>query len=114
MAFPEGQTAMKEISTPTYTVFDMCRMEILSEAATNLGRIDAVLDAGKHLYIIEFKFKKSADAALEQIDEKKYAQGYIYPAKLKGQTVHKLEINFVYGGTPRNIGGWKEVLIRSD
>jgi hypothetical protein len=45
-------------------------MDIDPEVATNVGRIDAVLDAGEHIYIFEFKFEKTADEALDQIERK--------------------------------------------
>ena len=41
--------------------------------------------------------------ALSRIDDKKYAQKYILPAKEKGVTVHKLGINFGYAEGERNI-----------
>ena len=94
-----------------YTIFRMCDMKMITEVTTSLGRIDGVLDAGKHLYIIEFKLNKSADAALNQIDEKAYAEGFILPAKEKGQVVHKLGINFCYDEKLRNIADWKEDII---
>ena len=86
-------------------------MKMITEVTTSLGRIDGVLDAGKHLYIIEFKLNKSADAALNQIDEKAYAEGFILTAKEKGQVVHKLGINFCYDEKLRNIADWKEDII---
>lgn len=80
--------------TIVYCIFSLCGMQIDMEHATNIGRIDAVLCTGKHLYIIEFKFNKSADQAMKQIDEKKYAQKFILPAREKGTVVHLLGINF--------------------
>ena len=94
-----------------YTIFRMCNMKMMTEVTTNIGRIDGVLDAGKHLYIIEFKLNKTADAALEQIDEKKYADSFILPAKEKGQIIHKLGINFSYDERTRNVSDWKEEII---
>ncbi|MGN0940073.1 MAG: AAA family ATPase [Selenomonadaceae bacterium] len=94
-----------------YTIFRMCNMKMMTEVTTSIGRIDGVLDAGKHLYIIEFKLNKSADTALEQIDEKKYADSFILPAKEKGQAIHKLGINFSYDEKTRNVSDWKEEII---
>lgn len=94
-----------------YTIFRMCGLSMNAEVKTNIGRIDGVLDAGEHLYIIEFKLNKSADAALNQIDEKAYADGFIIPAKEKDQVVHKLGINFCYDEKLRNIADWKEDII---
>ena len=86
-------------------------MDILTEVATNKGRIDAVLDAGKHLYILEFKLQKTADAALAQIDEKAYAKKYLRPAREKGQTIHAVGINFCYAPEDRTITEWKEHIL---
>ena len=96
-------------------VFMMCHacgMDVQAEVATNIGRIDAVLRAGQHIYIMEFKLDKTAGAALVQIDEKKYTQKYILPARKKGQVVHKLGINFSYAKEDRNITDWQEEIVR--
>ena len=89
-------------------IFEMSGMEFVTEDVTNIGRIDGVLKTDKHLYIIEFKLNKDADDALSQIDEKKYADKYILPAKEAGQTIHKLGINFCYDKDVRNITDWRE------
>ena len=90
-----------------YTVFLLCGMDIDAEVATNIGRIDAVMDAGEHLYIFEFKFEKSVETALEQIDDKGYAQKYLVRAKEVGQAIHKIGVTFSYAKDVRNITGWK-------
>jgi len=82
-----------------------------AEVATNIGRIDAVLKAGQHLYIMEFKLDKTAGTALAQIDEKRYAQKYILSARKNGQIIHKLGINFSYAKEDRNITDWQEVIV---
>jgi hypothetical protein len=88
-----------------------CGMDVQAEVATNIGRIDAVLRAGQHLYIMEFKLGKTAGTALAQIDEKKYVQKYILPARKKGQVIHKLGINFSYD-KDRNITDWQEEVVK--
>jgi hypothetical protein len=47
-----------------------------SEIFTSNGRLDAVVKTGTHIYIFEFKIKKTAQIALQQILEKKYAENY--------------------------------------
>ena len=78
--------AEKYYQSIIYTICRLCGMDILTEVATNKGRIDAVLDAGKHLYIMEFKLHKTADAALAQISEKAYAKKYLRPAREKARS----------------------------
>ena len=95
-----------------FLICKVCGMDVQAEVSTNIGRIDAVLDAGTHLYIMEFKLNKSAGVALQQIDDKQYAQKYILPARKKGQVLHKLGINFSYAKEDRNITDWQEVIVR--
>ena len=101
----------KFYQTVVYIICRMCGMDIQAEVATNIGRIDAVLKAGQHLYIMEFKLDKTAGTALAQIDEKKYVQKYILPARKKGQVIHKLGINFSYD-KDRNITDWQEEVVK--
>jgi len=48
-----------------------------SEYSISHGRIDLILDLPKLLYIIEIKFNKSAEIALEQIEERRYYERFI-------------------------------------
>jgi len=95
-----------------FLICKVCGMDVQAEVSTNIGRIDAVLDAGTHLYIMKFKLNKSAGVALQQIDDKQYAQKYILPARKKGQVLHKLGINFSYAEEDRNITDWQEVIVQ--
>jgi hypothetical protein len=49
---------------------------VFSELITNNGRIDTVLETDDLVVIFEFKIDSSADLALAQIHEKKYAERY--------------------------------------
>jgi len=73
-----------------YMFFFLCGMDISSEEKTNVGRIDAVLETEKHLYIIEYKIDQSAEAAVSQIEEKKYSEKYMH----SGKTIHQLGVNY--------------------
>jgi hypothetical protein len=46
------------------------------EQNTNKGRMDAVVETEKYVYIFEFKLNKTALEALKQIKEKEYFQRY--------------------------------------
>jgi len=94
-----------------YVTFVLSGVRISSEEQTNIGRIDGVLEAGKHIYVIEFKLGKSADKAMKQILDRKYTQKFEYSAKMDGITIHRLAINFSYGKDSRNITDWKDEIV---
>ncbi len=85
-----------------YLLFKMCGMNVISESMTNIGRVDAILRAGNNIYIIECKIDKSAEEALKQINEKKYAEQYQNEV-LNGYRVIKVGINFSSDEKIRNI-----------
>jgi len=87
-------------------------LDVGMEQTTNIGRIDGVINTANHLYIIEFKLDRTADEAVHQIDEKKYLQKYMVPARSKGKTIHKLGINFSYKDGVKNIYDWKEEIVK--
>ncbi len=47
---------------------------------TNQGRIDAVIETGNHVYIMEFKVG-NAQEAIQQIKDKKYFEKYLSGSK---------------------------------
>ena len=51
--------------------------EVQSEAASAFGYADAIVDTKRAVYVFEFKFNRSAKAAIRQIREKGYADAYI-------------------------------------
>ena len=57
-----------------YMIF--ARAEVNSEEQHSLGRPDSVVKTEKAIYIVEFKYGKSAEAALAQCREKRYADAY--------------------------------------
>lgn len=65
------------------------------------GRLDMVVKTKEYIYIFEFKYDKSADAALQQIDEK----GYARPFAGDSRRIYKIGVNF--SRTDRCIDGWK-------
>ena len=54
-----------------------------------------------YIYIMEFKINKSAEAALQQIEDKQYAK----PFEADGRTIYKIGINF--STKTRRIDDWK-------
>ena len=87
-----------------YLTFKMCGMDITAESMTNVGRVDATLETGQYIYIIECKIDRSAKEALAQIDERKYAEQY-YDKIKQGYKVIKVGMNFSSKEDVRNIDG---------
>lgn len=65
------------------------------------GRIDVFFETNKYAYIIECKRDESAEVALAQIDEKRYAKKISAP----GKTLVKIGANF--STTEKNLTEWK-------
>lgn len=61
------------------------------EKSVSTGRVDAVLEMPKHLYVMEFKRDKDAQTAISQILERCYGKPYTYLKGLK--QVHLVGIN---------------------
>jgi len=59
-----------------YMVMKLVGFKIESEILTIDGRIDAVVKSEDEIYIIEFKINQSAEVAIKQIHEKRYAEKY--------------------------------------
>ena len=68
-----------------------------------IGRADAVLHLPDTTYVMELKFDKSAEEALQQIDDK----AYLLPYSANGKRLVKVGIN--YDSSKRTIGDWKIV-----
>jgi hypothetical protein len=82
-----------------YLVLRLNGAEVRAEDPTNMGRIDAVVETGKKIYIMEFKMG-SEQKALDQIKEKKYYEKYLG----KGKEVVLMGVGFDPG--ERNIGNY--------
>ncbi len=64
-----------------HILFTYLGIYIHSEVNTSKGSIDAVVQTDTHIYILEFKLDKSADQALEQIQDKGYADKFLNEKK---------------------------------
>jgi hypothetical protein len=82
-----------------YLVLRLNGAEVRAEDPTNMGRIDAVVETGKKIYIMEFKMGSEREA-LEQIKEKKYYEKYLG----KGKEIVLMGIGF--DPEKRNIGNY--------
>lgn len=84
-----------------YIIFKMLGFYVEVEHATSDGRIDLLMKTKDYIYIMEFKINKSAEAALQQIEDKQYAK----PFEADGRTIYKIGINF--STKTRRIDDWK-------
>ena len=81
-------------------------VRVVAEDQTSEGRIDLSIVAGEHVYVMEFKADKSAETALRQIKEKRYADKFRLE---KGKTIHLLGIAF--SSTGHTVQDWKEEVL---
>ncbi|MDQ1352734.1 MAG: family ATPase [Acidobacteriota bacterium] len=63
-----------------YLILKLAGAEVRCEDPTNIGRIDAVLETGNKIYIMEFKLS-SEHEAMEQIKKMKYYEKYLGSGK---------------------------------
>ena len=85
-------------------LFTVCRLmgyHTIAEYRTSRGRIDMVVKTDDYTYVFEFKFDKSAQEALQQIDTKEY----MIPFTADGRQIVKIGVNF--SKETRNIEGWE-------
>jgi hypothetical protein len=68
-----------------------------------IGRIDLAVIFPDKVYIIEFKCNQSADTAIQQIQDKGYADMY----RSSGKTITLIGINF--STEKRNLAEWKVI-----
>lgn len=86
--------------TVLFIVFTLLNQYVSCEIHTGTGRADCVVETKRYVYLFEFKRDASAEEALMQIKEKKYALPYAAdPRKL-----YKIGVNFDSG--TRLLEGW--------
>ena len=88
-----------------YTFYLVLRMiscfTVFVEKAQSEGRVDCVVETPKYVYIFEFKRDGSAEAALQQIEDRGYAKEYASD----GRTIYLIGCNF--SSETGTIDGWK-------
>ena len=73
-----------------FIVFRLMGFHVGVEYHTSNGRVDLVLKTKARIYVMEFKFDRTAEEAMRQIDEK----GYATPFMADGRQVVKVAVNF--------------------
>ena len=80
----------KHFQTIFYLIFSLLGQYIQSEVKTAIGRADAVVKTPNSIYVFEMKVDKTAEIALQQIDDK----GYLIPYTTEGKRLIKVGLNF--------------------
>ena len=84
-----------------YVFFKLLGFYVEVERPTSDGRMDMIVKTDDYIYIFEFKLDKSADEALQQIEDK----GYALPFAADPRRLYKIGVNF--SSERRCIGEWK-------
>lgn len=66
----------KDFQYAMYIILELMGEYVEVEKATSNGRIDVLLQTREHIYVIEIKINDTAEAALQQIEEKAYARRF--------------------------------------
>ena len=87
----ENETERERYFTYTlYLIFRIASCYITYiENEQSYGRLDCCVETAHQVYIFEFKLDGSADAALQQIEEKGYAKEFA----ASGKTIYKVGVN---------------------
>lgn len=83
-----------------YIIYKLLGFYVKAERHTSDGRIDLVLQTDNFIYIMEFKLDGTAEEALKQINEKRYA----LPFEMDSRRLFKIGVNF--SNQTRNIEKW--------
>lgn len=76
MPYHYDNTKEADFQTIMYIIFSLLGMYVKVEVSSAQGRADAIVETSDYVYIIEYKLDKTADVALQQIEEKHYADPY--------------------------------------
>lgn len=85
-----GSRDERGFETTFFLIFDLLGIQIETEFKTATGRVDAVIRTDSAVFVMEFKYNKSAETALAQIDDK----GYMLPFESDGRKLCKVGVNF--------------------
>ena len=84
-----------------YILCNLIGLYVKAEYHTSFGSIDIVMETKDYVYVMELKLDKSAQEALNQIENKEYA----LPWKYDCRKVFKIGISF--SSETRNIAAWE-------
>ena len=84
-----------------WALFKLLGLYVDVERHTTDGRMDILVQTKDYVYILELKIDQSADAALQQIEDKQYVK----PFEGDGRTIYKIGVNF--SSESRRMTEWK-------
>ena len=87
--------------TIIYLITSFMGLYVQTEITKHQGRLDLLAETEDYFYLMEFKLEESAENAIEQIKQRKYAAAY----KNTNKTVYLVGINF--SKEERNVSNWK-------
>ena len=73
-----------------HLTFVLLGVYVRSEVHTARGRCDALVETGQYIYAFEFKLDKTAQEALDQVENR----GYLTPYAHSGKTRIGVGVNF--------------------
>ena len=99
----DGKYVERDFQNVIYITFMLLGQYIHTGLNSSKGRADAVVETKDIVYIFEFKCGKSAEEALQQIEDK----GYAVPYAADSRRILKIGVNF--DPEKRSLEGWKSV-----
>ena len=89
------------------SIFLMLNARVATEVKTARGRIDAVVETPKFVYVFEFKIRGTSEEAMAQIEEKGYA------AKFASDPRKVFKVGCAFDWDARNLGRWIVDVVRN-
>ena len=90
----------RDVQTVFYLIFSLLGAHVRVEEASAIGRADVVIYLPDAVFVMELKYNGSAQAAINQIEEK----GYLVPYSADGRRLFKIGVN--YDSEKRTLGDW--------
>lgn len=84
-----------------YAIFTVLGQYVRAEVHSAGGRSDCIVENDSNIYVFEFKQDKSAEEALQQIEDK----GYAFPYAASGKKIVKIGANF--STEKKTLDDWK-------
>ena len=93
--------AEKNFQYAMYIIMELLGEYVQAERSTSNGRIDLLLQTKDYIYIVELKIDNTAEAALQQIEDKGYAKPFVNDSR----KLFKIGVSFSTAN--RRIEDWK-------